>query len=132
MPLRRSQTPSWKLIDHWKKDKQDVAHRLLEEIPLQSEAVTKAAELNSSRDKRGYTEVYESETDANIISGKWVLKRHKARYVLRGFEEDVKDEDDFANISEDATFSQATDIRTEGYTVFRRENRLPQRTYEGR
>ena len=73
-------------------------HRLLEEIPLQSEAVTKAAELNSSRDKRVYTEVYESEADAKIISGKWVLKPHKARYVLRGFEEDVKDEDDFANI----------------------------------
>ena len=28
-------------------------HRLLEEIPLDSEAVTKAAELNSIRDKRG-------------------------------------------------------------------------------
>ena len=48
-------------------------HRLLEEIPLESEAVTEAGELNSIRDKRVYTEVY-SEADAKIISGKWVLK----------------------------------------------------------
>ena len=39
-------------------------HRLLEEIPLESEAVTKAAEPNSIKDKRVYTEVYESEADA--------------------------------------------------------------------
>ena len=68
-------------------------HRLLEEILLESEAVTKAAELNSIRDKRVFSEVYENEAGAKIISGKWVLKPHKARYVLRGFEEDVKDED---------------------------------------
>ena len=36
-------------------------------------------------------------TDAKIISGKWVLQHHKARTVLRGFEEDVKDEDVFAS-----------------------------------
>ena len=46
-------------------------HRQLEEIPLESE----------------------SEADAKIISGKWVLKPHAARYVLRSFEENVKDED---------------------------------------
>ena len=45
-------------------------HRLLDEIPLQSEAATEAAELNSIRDKRVYTEVYENEADAKIISGK--------------------------------------------------------------
>ena len=67
--------------------------RLLEEIPLASEAVTKAAKLNSIRDKRVYTEVYLSEADAKIISGEWALKPHKARYVLRSFEDDVKDED---------------------------------------
>ena len=71
-------------------------HRLLEELPLESEAVTKAAELNSIRDKRVHTEVYESEADAKIISDKRVLKPQKARYVLRGFDEDVKDEDVFA------------------------------------
>ena len=48
-------------------------HRLLEEIPLESEAVTKTAELNSIRDKRVCTEVNENEADAKIISGKWVL-----------------------------------------------------------
>ena len=46
-------------------------HRLLEEIPFESEAVTKATELNSIKDKRVYTEMYESEADARIISGKW-------------------------------------------------------------
>ena len=45
-------------------------HRLLEEIPFESEAVTKATELNI-KDKRVYTEMYESEADAKIISGKW-------------------------------------------------------------
>ena len=46
-------------------------HRLLEEIPLESGAVTNAAELNSIRDKRVvYTEVYKNEADAKIISGK--------------------------------------------------------------
>ena len=44
-------------------------HRLLEKIPLESEAVTKCAELNSIRDKGVYTEVYENEADAKIISG---------------------------------------------------------------
>ena len=58
------------------------SHRLLEEIPLESEAVTSAADLNSTRYKRVYTEVYENEAVAKIISGKWVLKPHKARYVL--------------------------------------------------
>ena len=73
MPLRSSQTPSWKLIEHW--TRQTTLHRLLEEIPLESEAVTKAAELNSLRDKRVYIEVYENESRAKTISGKWVLKR---------------------------------------------------------
>ena len=97
-------------------------HRLLEEFPLESEAVTKAAELDSIRDKRVYTEVYENEADAKIISGKWVVKPHKARYVLRGFEEDVKDEDVFASTTMTASVrmlpSQATDLRNEGCTVF--------------
>ena len=96
-------------------------HRLLEEISLESEAVTKAAELNSIRDKRVHTEVYESEADAKIISGKWVLKPHKARYVLRGFEEHVKDEDVFVNTTMTASvrmlLSPAIDLRNEGYSV---------------
>ena len=53
-------------------------HRQLEETSLESEAVTKVAELNSIRSKRVYTEVYEIEADAKIISGKWVLKPHGA------------------------------------------------------
>ena len=97
-------------------------HRLPEEIPLEPEGVTKAAELNSIRDKRVYTEVYDSEADAKIISSKWLLKPHKARYVLRGFEEDVKDEYVFASTTMTASLrmllSQATDLRNEGYTVF--------------
>ena len=49
-------------------------HRLLEEIPHESEAVTETAELNSIRDKRVYSSLYESEADPKIISGWWVLK----------------------------------------------------------
>ena len=66
--------------------------------------------------------MYESEADAKIISGTWVLKLHKARYVQRGFEEDVKVEDVFASTTMTASvrmlLSQATDLRNEGYTVF--------------
>ena len=100
----------------------ETLHRLLEELPLESEAVTSVAELNSIIDKRVYTEVYESEADAKIISGKWVLKPHKARYVLRDFEEDVKDEDVFVSTTMTASVRmlllQATDLRNEGDTVF--------------
>ena len=46
---------------------------------------------------------------------------HKARNVLRGFEEDVKDEDVFASTTMTASvrmlLSQATDLRNEGYSV---------------
>ena len=66
--------------------------------------------------------MYENEADAKIISGKWVLKPHKARYLLRGFEEDVKHEEVFAGTTMTASvrmlLSQATDLRSEGYTVF--------------
>ena len=96
-------------------------HRLLEEISLEPEAVTKAAELDSIRERRVYAEVYESEADAKIISGKWVLKPHKARYVLRGFEEHMKDENVFASTTMTSSvrmlLSQATDLRNEGYSV---------------
>ena len=95
-------------------------HRQLKEISIESEAVTKAAVVNNIRDKRVYTEVYESEADAKIISGKWVLKPHKARYVLRGLE-DVKDEVVFASTTMTSSvrmlLSQATDLRNEGYSV---------------
>ena len=50
-------------------------HRLLEDIPQESDAITKAAELNSIRDKRVYTEVYESEADAKIIRGAETTQR---------------------------------------------------------
>ena len=97
-------------------------HHLLEAIPFESEAVTKATELNSIKDKRVCTEMYESEADARIISGKWVLKPQKARYVLRAFEEDKKDEDVFASTTMTTSvrmlLSQAIDLRNEGNTVF--------------
>ena len=97
-------------------------HRLLEPIPFESEAVTKATELNSIKDKRVYTEMYESEADARIISDKWMLKPQKARYVLRAFEEDVKDEDVFASTTMTTSvrmlLSQTIDLRSEGNTVF--------------
>ena len=76
--------------------------------------------------------MYESEADAKIVCCKWVLKLHKAPYVLRGFEDDVKDEDVFANTTMTASvrmlLSQATDLRGDGCTVYC----LSQRTHEGR
>ena len=74
----------------------DTANNTREEIQLKYEAVNNPAELRSIKDglHRG---VFENEANGKIISGKWVLKPHKARYVLRGFEEDVKDEDVFAS-----------------------------------
>ena len=89
---------------------------------IESEAVTMAAKLQSLKDKRFYTEVYENDTNEKVISGKWVLKSRKARYVLRGFEEDVKDEDAFASTIMTASvrmlLSLATVLRSEGRTVF--------------
>ena len=106
VPLRRSQTPSWKSIEHWTQQTKTL-HRLLKAIPFESEAVTKATELNI-KDKRVFTEMYESEADARIISGKWVLKPQKARYVLRAFEEDVKGEDVFRKHHDDSGSEDAT------------------------
>ena len=51
-----------------------------------------------------------------------MLKPHNARHVLGSFEEDVKDEDVFANTtmtaSEKKLLSQATEFRNKRYTVF--------------
>ena len=51
-----------------------------------------------------------------------MLEPHKTRYVLRGFEEDVKDEDVFVSTTMPASMrmplSQALDLGNEGYTVF--------------
>ena len=77
--------------------------------------------------------MYESEADARIISGKWVLKPQKARYVLRAFEEDVKDEDVFASTAMTASvFSSDRPQKRRSHSIHsRRENRLPQRIHEG-
>ena len=57
-------------VDRAQDTANNTLHRLLEEIPFESEAVTKAIELNI-KDKRVCTEMYESEADARIICGKW-------------------------------------------------------------
>ena len=109
-------------------------HRVPEECPLESQAFNSAAELNSIKDKRVYTEMYEGEADAKIISGKWVLKPNKARYVLRGFEEDVKDEDVYNNVSlrENGTLTSNRPQKRRVHRVHCRcENPFPHRAYEG-
>ena len=73
----------------------------------------KAAGLKRIRDKRVHNEVYEDEADGQVISGKWVLKTHKARYVLRGFEEDVKDEDVFASTTMTASVRMLPSLATD-------------------
>ena len=107
-------------------------HRLLEEIPLESEAVTKAAELYSIPDKRVYTNVYENEADAKIISGKWALGTTRAER-LRGRREGrrrLRQHDD-DSISDDTILASN---RSEGYTVFTADvkTRFSQRAHEGR
>ena len=52
------------------------SHRLLEEIPLESEAVTEAAELNSIRETSESTLRC---TRTKPTPSKWVLKPHKGR-----------------------------------------------------
>ena len=82
--------------------------------------------------------MYESEADAKIFSGKGVLKPHKARYLLRGSEEDVKDEDVFASTTMTTSLrmilSHATDLRNDACTVFTADVKtaVTQRTHERR
>ena len=45
---------------------------------VESEAVTKAVELQSMKDKRAHTEVYKFGTNEKVIRGKLVLKPRKA------------------------------------------------------
>ena len=73
-------------------------HRTSTEARSESETGGKASELKSLTDKRVYAEAHEHDVDHKVISGKWVLRRlgdvtSQAQYVLRGFEEDVRDED---------------------------------------
>ena len=123
-PSKFSRVPSWKSIEHLTlQTRLSIAHRKTHYKPsVEPEAVTIAAELQSIKDKRFYTEVYENDTNEKVISGKWVLKSRKARYVLRGFEEDVNDEDVFASTIMTASvrmlLSLATVPRSEGRTVF--------------
>ena len=97
-----SRVPSWKSIEH----------------------LTLQTRLSIAHRKKHYKPPVESEnaTNEKVISGKWVLKPRKARYVLRDFEEDVKDEDVFAStimtVSVRMLLSVATVLRSEGRTVF--------------
>ena len=122
-----STTMTWRSLDTANK----TLHRLLEECLLESEAVTKAAELNSIKDKLVYTEMYESKADAKIISGKWVLKPHKHKARGEGRRRFRQHDDD--SISEDAVLQSNRPQKRRVHSVnCRRENRLPQRAHEGR
>ena len=57
-------------------------------------------ELQSIKDKEVYTEAHENDTNEKVISGKWVLKPHKARGCLRQHNND--------SISENALLSNHT------------------------
>ena len=89
-------------------------HPLLEEIPVQNSTISETSEstLRCTRAK----------PTPRLPAANWVLKPHEARFVLRGFEEDVKDEDVFASTTMTAfvrkLLSQATDLRSEWCTVF--------------
>ena len=92
---------------------------MLEEIPLSP----KPQKATTSRTSEPTLRCTRAKPTPRSSSGKWVLKPHKTRYVLRGFEEDVKNEDIFASTTMTASVRmllshQATDLRNESYTVF--------------
>ena len=72
-------------------------HCLLEEIPLESEAFTKWQNSTASETSESTLRCTRATPTPRFVSGKWVLKPYKARYVLSDFEEGVKDKDDFAS-----------------------------------
>ena len=92
----------------------------------ESEAGAKTSERQSLKEKRVHTEVYEHDVEHTAISCECVLKLlgdvTKARYALRGFEEDVKDGDVFASTTLTASvrlpFAMAVDQRSEQHTAF--------------
>ena len=98
-------------------------HRLLEECPLESEAVTKAAELNSIKDKRVYREMARersrrqdhqrkvgAETAQGTVRTERLRGRREGRRRFRQHDDD--------SLSEDATLTGNRHLRSEGYTVF--------------
>ena len=121
VPLRRSHTPSWKLIEHWtRQTRRCIAcwkkfHLNLRQSPRPQNSTASETSESTLRCTR-------AKPTPRLSAAKWVLKPHKARYVLRGFEEDLKDEYVFASTTMTACLrmllSQATDLRNEGYTLF--------------
>ena len=97
-------------------------HHLLEKFHLSLRQTPKPQNSTASKTRRVHTEVYESETDAKIHRGKWVVKTHKARYVLRGFEEkragrrSFRQHDD--GISKNASFSKQQTSQTKAAQCF--------------
>ena len=119
--LRRSQTPSWTSIEHWtQQTRRCIA--CWKKFHLSPRQSPKPQNSTASEDKRVHVEVHESEADGKTIRGKWVMKPHKAKYVLRSFEEDVEGEGVFASTSMAASvrmlLSQATDLRKDVKTAF--------------
>ena len=114
VPLRRSQTPRWKSIEQWtRQTRRCIAWwkklhlSLRQSLKSQNSIASETSEftLRCTRAK-----------PTPRSSGKWVLKPHKARYVLTGFEENVKDSTTM-RASVRMLLCQATDLRNEGYSV---------------
>ena len=133
MEISAIETPSWKSIEQLDTANKTL-HRLLEKFhwslrqsPMPQNSTASGTSESTLRCTRA----------AKIISGKWVLKPHKARCVLRGFEEDVKVEDVVASTTMTASvrmlLSPATDLRNERYTVFTTDvqTAFSRRTHEG-
>ena len=92
-------------------------------VGSESEAVATASEFKRPNRRRVYTEVHEHNVGRKVTSDKLVGDvSSKARYVLRGFEADMKDEDVFASTTLTASVRMllafAIDRRNEQYTVF--------------
>ena len=93
--------------------------------PLESEAVSKAAELKSIRDKRVYNDVYDDEAYGKVISG---AERVRGRRDRRGR---VRQHDD-DSVGADASLPDNRPRGQELHCVHgRSEDCLPQRKHEG-
>ena len=135
VPLRRFQTQSWRSIELDSANK--TLHRLLEEIPLESEAVTKSrrtqqhprqASLQRSVRERSRCQDQRkmgAEAIQSTIRAEKLRRRREGRRRLRQHDDD--------SISEDATLASNGPQERKLHSVHsRRENRLSQRTHEGR
>ena len=130
VPLRRSQSPSRKLNEHWTRQNKTL-RRLLVEIPLEFEAFTSAAELNSTRDRRQRSRRQDCQRQVGAETTQGTIRTVRLRGRCEGRRRLRQHDDD--STSENATLASNRPPKRRLHSVHnRREIRLPQSTHEGR